>query len=820
MTSQYSPQSLETAIQKIWDEEKTFHVTEDSSKEKFYCLSMFAYPSGNLHMGHVRNYTIGDVISRYQRMLGKNVMQPMGYDAFGLPAENAAIKNNTAPAKWTYENMKYMTNQFKQLGLAYDWSRELATCDPKYYKWEQLIFTKLLEKGLVYRKDSTVNWDPVDQTVLANEQVDSEGRGWRSGALVEKKNIQQWFMKITAYAEELLSEIDSLDGWPESVKTMQRNWIGKSKGIELDFEVEDYDDKLSVYTTRPDTLFGVSYLAVAPEHPLALYAVEKKPELQSFLDDCKKEQSNEAAMATMEKKGQFSGFYAVHPFTGEKVPIWIANFVLFSYGTGAVMAVPAHDLRDWDFAKKYSIAINQVIEPLDGSNIDVSEDAYIEKGRLINSAQFNGMIFDESFTAIKQELERRNIGKQQINYRLRDWGVSRQRYWGCPIPIIYCDDCGAVSVPEKDLPVKLPENVIFDEKGSSPIKQMPEFYNIACPKCGKDAKRETDTFDTFMDSSWYFARFANPNNKETILDETANYWLPVDQYVGGIEHAILHLLYARFYHKLLRDLGYVTSDEPFTNLLTQGMVLKDGAKMSKSKGNTVDPKGLIEKYGADTVRLFSMFAAPPEHSLEWSDEGVDGSYRYLKRIWQNISDFAENKGKIITIKQNDLTTEQKSMRCKTHETIKKVSEDFGVRKIFNTAIAACMELTNALIKFKDESKNGIALSNEGWSAIVKMLAPIVPHITQELWRKLGNDGLIVDVSWVEADENAMIKDEIQMMIQVNGKLRAKINIAVNATKDEIKAFALADENVKRFSEGKEVRKVIVVPGRLVNIVVT
>ena len=818
MTNPYNPQNIEKAIQKVWDEEKTFHVSEDSSKEKFYCLSMFAYPSGNLHMGHVRNYTIGDVISRYQRMLGKNVMQPMGYDAFGLPAENAAIKNNTAPAKWTYENMEYMTNQFKQLGLAYDWSRELATCDPKYYKWEQLIFTQLLEKGLVYRKDATVNWDPVDQTVLANEQV-IDGRGWRSGAIVEKKTIPQWSMKITAYAEELLAELDNMPGWPESVKTMQRNWIGKSRGLEVDFKVENYDETLSVYTTRPDTLFGVSYLAVAPEHALALKAVESHPELQSFLDDCKQEQSNEAAMATMEKKGKFSGFYAIHPLTGKQVPVWIANFVLFSYGTGAVMAVPAHDLRDWDFAQKYDIEINQVIKPIDGSEIDVSKGAYIEKGLLINSGQFDGMNFEESFTAIKKELENKGIGKEQINYRLRDWGVSRQRYWGCPIPVIYCDDCGTVLVPEKDLPVQLPEDVVFDENGGSPIKQMPEFFNTPCPSCGKGATRETDTFDTFMDSSWYFARFANPHNEEAILDEKANYWLPVDQYVGGIEHAILHLLYARFYHKLLRDLGYVTSDEPFDNLLTQGMVLKDGAKMSKSKGNTVDPKELIEKYGADTVRLFSMFAAPPEHSLEWSDEGVEGSYRYLKRIWQNVSDFAVNNDATNQVNHNDLSSEQKAIRCKIHETIKKVSDDFGVRKIFNTAIAACMELTNALVKFKDNSENGKAICHEGWSVIVKMLAPIVPHITQSLWEQLGNNGLIVDVSWPSYDKKVMVKDEIQMMIQVNGKLRAKINVSVNASKQEIEAMALADENVNKFSQGKQVRKVIVVPGRLVNIVV-
>lgn len=817
MSSEYNPQILEKAIQKVWDEEKTFEVKADTSKEKFYCLSMFAYPSGHLHMGHVRNYTIGDVISRYQRMLGKNVMQPMGYDAFGLPAENAAIKNKTAPAKWTYENMDYMTHQFKQLGLAYDWSRELATCDPKYYKWEQLIFTKLMDKGLVYRKDATVNWDPVDQTVLANEQV-IDGRGWRSGALVEKKTIPQWSMKITAYAEELLTEIDNLDGWPESVKTMQRNWIGKSKGIELDFEIEGFD-KLSVYTTRPDTLFGVSYLAVAPEHPLSLKAVEKNPDLQDFLEACKKEQSNEAAMATMEKKGQFSGFYAIHPFTQQKIPVWIANFVLFSYGTGAVMAVPAHDLRDWDFAQKYDIDIKQVIEPIDGGDIDVQLAAYVEKGRLINSAQFNGLNFDESFASIKAELEKNKIGKEQINYRLRDWGVSRQRYWGCPIPVIYCEDCGTVPVPESDLPVVLPEDVVFDENGGSPIKQMPEFYTVDCPKCGKDAKRETDTFDTFMESSWYYARYANPHNDESILDEEANYWLPVDQYVGGIEHAILHLLYARFYHKLLRDLGYVNSDEPFTNLLTQGMVLKDGAKMSKSKGNTVDPQELINQYGADTVRLFSMFAAPPEHSLEWSDEGVEGSFRYLNRIWLNITHFIDKNNETKAINQNDLTTDQKAVRLKIHETIKKVSDDFGLRKVFNTAIAACMELTNTLVKFKDESENGQAVLNEGWQAIVKMLAPIAPHITQELWTRFGHTGLIVDVSWPVADKAALVKDELQLMVQVNGKLRAKINVAADADKDSIERTALADENVQKFTCDKQIRKVIVVPGRLVNIVV-
>ena len=817
MSAEYNPQVLEKAIQKVWRDEKTFEVTEDSSKEKFYCLSMFAYPSGNLHMGHVRNYTIGDVITRYQRMLGKNVLQPMGFDAFGLPAENAAIKNKTAPAKWTYANMDYMADQFEQMGLAYDWSRRLATCDPKYYKWEQLIFTKLMEKGLVYRKDSTVNWDPVDQTVLANEQV-IDGRGWRSGAIVEKKTIPQWFMKITHYADELLSEIDNLEGWPDSVKTMQRNWIGKSKGIELDFEVEDFG-KVSVYTTRPDTLFGVSYLAVAPEHPLAQKAVENNAELQTFLDNCKKEQSNEAAMATMEKKGKFSGFYAVHPLTGDKVPVWIANFVLFSYGTGAVMAVPAHDQRDWEFATKYNLEIKQVIESTNGDEVDLSKEAYVEKGKLINSENFDGMDFQQFFEAIKNELETRGIGKEQINFRLRDWGVSRQRYWGCPIPVIYCDDCGTVAVPENDLPVMLPEEVEFDEKGGSPIKQMPEFYQTTCPSCQKPAKRETDTFDTFMESSWYYARFANPHNDESILDDSADYWLPVDQYIGGIEHAILHLLYARFYHKILRDLGYVKSDEPFTNLLTQGMVLKDGAKMSKSKGNTVDPQDLIDKYGADTVRLFSMFAAPPEHSLEWSDEGVEGSFRYLNKIWTNITNFVETGKKTTEFVQDDLTSEQKAMRLKTHETIKKVSDDYGKRMVFNTAIAACMELTNALVKFDDSSDAGKAVSNEGWEAIIKMLSPIAPHITQELWYQLGHKELLVDVSWPQVDEKALVRDEIQLMVQVNGKLRGKIDVSADADKETIESTALADENVQRFTEGFQIRKIIVVPGRLVNIVV-
>jgi leucyl-tRNA synthetase len=816
--SAYQPETIEKAVQQRWAENNTFHAADDDPRPRYYCLSMFPYPSGQLHMGHVRNYTIGDVISRYQRMQGKNVLQPIGYDAFGLPAENAAIKHKTAPAKWTRENMAYMSQQFKRLGFAFDWDRELATCDPEYYRWEQWLFTRLMKKGLVYRKDAIVNWDPVDQTVLANEQV-IDGRGWRSGALVERKVIPQWFMKITDYADELLEGLDKLDGWPESVKTMQRNWIGKSRGLELDFAVEGLEQPVTVYTTRPDTLYGVSYLAVAPEHALAQKAVAANPELQAFIDECTKAQVNEAAMATMEKKGQFSGFYATHPLTGEKIPVWIANFVLAGYGTGAVMAVPGHDQRDWEFAKKYDLPIKQVIQPVDGSTVDLEKGAFTEKGVLCHSGEYSGLTSEQAFDALAEHFAQNGSGRVQTNYRLRDWGVSRQRYWGCPIPVIYCDDCGAVPVPEEQLPVVLPEEVEFDESGGSPLKKMPEFYETTCPECGRAATRETDTFDTFMESSWYYARYTCPDNREAMLDQRANQWLPVDQYIGGIEHAILHLLYARFYHKLLRDEGLVESDEPFTRLLTQGMVLKDGAKMSKSKGNTVDPQALIDRFGADTVRLFSLFAAPPEQSLEWSDAGVEGAHRYLNRLWHAVhAHAARTGGKPPSLVAGALTEAQKDMRRKVHETIRKMGEDVGQRKTFNTAIAAAMELTNALNRFDDSSANGLAVADEGWRALVLMLSPMAPHITQRLFEILGGEGLVVDQPWPQYDAEALKQDTIELVVQVNGKVRGKVAVPADLDRGGIEEQVMQLENVQRFIDGKTVRKVIVVPGRLVNVV--
>ncbi len=810
----YNPQQVELHAQKLWETHKSFEVKADDSREKYYCLSMFPYPSGKLHMGHVRNYTLSEVIARYQKMQGKNVLQPIGYDAFGLPAENAAIKHKKAPAEWTYANMQEMTAQFKRLGFAFDWSRELATCQPDYYRWEQWMFVQLFEQGLVYRKDSVVNWDPVDQTVLANEQV-IDGKGWRSGAEVIRKTIPQWFLKITDYAEELLESLDHMPGWPDSVKTMQRNWIGKSKGLELDFQVENFG-QISIYTTRPDTLYGVSYMAVAPEHPLALQAAENNPEMATFLQQCAKEQSNEAAMATMEKKGMYTGLDATHPLTGKKVPVWVANFVLMTYGTGAVMAVPGHDQRDFEFAQKYGLPITQVID----AEGDLSTAAITEKGVLINSETFNGMDFTQAFEAMAKQFKADGTGRVQINYRLRDWGVSRQRYWGCPIPIIYCDDCGAVAVPAEQLPVVLPENVEFDETGGSPIKRMPEFYATSCPKCAAPAKRETDTFDTFMESSWYYARYTCPQYSGGMLSEEADHWLPVDQYIGGIEHAILHLLYARFYHKVLRDQGLVKSDEPFVNLLTQGMVLKDGAKMSKSKGNTVDPQDLIEQYGADTVRLFSMFAAPPEQSLEWSDEGVEGAARYLNRLWFQVTTFNEAAAGQVFSLTGELDKAQQAMRLKVHQTIEKVTQDIGVRQTFNTAIAAMMELTNGISKFNDDSNNGMAIRQEAWSSLVKMISPFAPHMAQALWAAMGHSTILCDEMWPKVDPAALIQDEIEMVVQVNGKLRAKLSVAADASKAEIEALALADENVQKFVADKTIRKVIVVPNRLINVVVS
>jgi leucyl-tRNA synthetase len=814
MNESYNPIDIEKQAQQSWEDGKVFEVNEDDGREKFYCLAMFPYPSGRLHMGHVRNYTIGDVISRYQRMLGKNVLQPMGWDAFGLPAENAAIKNNVPPAAWTYENIDYMRDQLKRLGFGYDWSREIATCHPDYYRWEQWLFTKLYEKGLVYKKTSAVNWCPHDLTVLANEQV-IDGCCWRCDTKVERKEIPQWFMRITDYAEELLDDLDKLDGWPEAVRTMQRNWIGRSTGVEMSFAVAGRDEALDIYTTRPDTLMGVTYVAVAAEHPLALDAAKSNPELAAFIDECKTMETAEAAMETMEKRGMATGLEAVHPVSGDSVPIMVANFVLMGYGTGAVMAVPAHDQRDFEFAQKYGLPIRQVIHPADGADVDVAEAAFTDKGVLKDSGQFSDLSSEQAFDAIADYLEQNGKGRRQVNFRLRDWGVSRQRYWGAPIPIINCPTCGEVPVPESDLPVKLPEDVEFDGVGS-PIKKMPSFYQTTCPTCGGKAERETDTFDTFFESSWYYARYTCRDNNEAMLDERADYWLPVDQYVGGIEHAILHLLYARFFNKLMRDVGLVKNDEPIKNLLTQGMVLKDGAKMSKSKGNTVDPHEMIERYGADTVRLFMMFASPPEQSLEWSDSGIDGAHRFVKKLWRMAMTHIE-AGEVPALDTNALNEEQKDARRKLHETINKVSDDVGRRFTFNTAIAAVMELMNELGKL-DDSEQSRAVMQEAMEAVVLMLAPIVPHITHSLWHKLGKAGMVLDADWPQADESALKQDAIPMVVQVNGKLRAHITVPVDASKDAVEAIAMADENVTRNIEGKTVRKVIVVPKKLVNIV--
>ncbi len=820
MQENYQPLEIEQDVQAAWEASGVFNASESSTnnaQEKYYCLSMFPYPSGKLHMGHVRNYTIGDVISRYQRMLGKNVLQPMGWDAFGLPAENAAMQHGVHPADWTYQNIDYMRDQLKQLGFGYDWSRELATCDPDYYKWEQWFFLKLLDKGLVYKKTAPVNWCPKDMTVLANEQV-IDGCCWRCDTKVERKELAQWFLKITAYADELLSSLESLEGWPEQVKTMQANWIGRSEGVEIDFPVPEIAVPLRIYTTRPDTLMGVTYLAVAAEHPLALKAAENDTLIADFINSCKMMETSEAAMETMEKRGIDSGVKALHPLTGELVPVWIANFVLMGYGTGAVMAVPAHDQRDYEFATKYGIAIKQVIFSNNPTvEIDCSEQAYTAKGLLRNSGEFNGLSSEAAFVAISETLEKSQKGLRKVNFRLRDWGVSRQRYWGAPIPVIYCDDCGTVPVPEKDLPVTLPRDVVLDGS-QSPLVAHPTFSRVACPSCGKEARRETDTFDTFMESSWYFARFAS-SKADSMLDASAKYWLPVDHYIGGIEHAILHLLYARFYTKLLRDEGLLVCDEPFKKLLTQGMVLKDGSKMSKSKGNTVDPQGLIAQYGADTVRLFIMFAAPPEQSLEWSDSGVEGAFRFLKRLWKQAYLHIQSDSTIALLDKASLTDEQRTFRRQVHQTIQKVSHDMGERIIFNTAIAANMELVNSLAKFTDTSDNGKAIRQEALEAIVLMLAPMVPHICHQLWRDLGYKQDVVSASWPKVDSAALEQDTIDLVIQVNGKLRSKISVSPTATSEEVQALALNDEHALRFIDGKPIRKVIVVPNKLVNIVV-
>ncbi len=857
MQDQYIPSEIESSVQQFWAENKVFKAVVDSNREKFYCLSMFPYPSGRLHMGHVRNYTIGDVISRYQRMQGKNVMQPMGWDAFGLPAENAAIKNNTAPGKWTDENIAYMKGQLNSLGFGYDWDRELATCKPEYYRWEQWFFTKLVDKGLAYKKVSAVNWCPNDQTVLANEQV-IDNCCWRCDTPIERKEIPQWFIRITDYAEELLNDLDQLDEWPDQVRAMQRNWIGKSQGVELHFGIKDREDTLEVYTTRPDTLMGVSYVAVAAGHPLASEAAQGNAELTAFIEECKLGGTAEVDLATIEKKGCATGLTAIHPITGKEVPIWVANFVLMDYGTGAVMAVPAHDQRDFEFAQKYGLDINQVIEPANGEEIDLAKEAFTEKGKLVNSGEFDGLEFEAAFDAIAKHLEAAGKGKVTTNYRLRDWGVSRQRYWGTPVPMINKQNGEQVPTPEDMLPVVLPTDVVMDGV-NSPIKNNPEFENIEFN--GEPAFRETDTFDTFMESSWYYARYCSPTDDMHMVNpEEANYWLPVDQYIGGIEHAILHLLYARFFHKLLRDTGLVQGDEPFKSLLCQGMVLADAfsytndngskewvnpsdveverdekgrlvkasfegkelkhegmIKMSKSKNNGVDPQEAIDVYGADVVRLYTMFAAPPEQSLEWSNAGVQGAQKFLQRVWRLAAELI-NGGDIAALNKDGLNDEQKAARRKIHETIQKVSDDIARRNAFNTAIAAVMELTNTLLKLNKEDAQNRAVLKEGLVAMVKMLAPIAPHMSHVLWKELGNDDLVLDAPWPVVDESALVRDSITIVAQVNGKVRSKLEVPANIEKDEAIALAKADANVQKFLEGNTVRKEIYVPGKLVNIV--
>ncbi|MBF1226727.1 MAG: leucine--tRNA ligase [Haemophilus parainfluenzae] len=859
MQQHYRPDLIEPAVQQYWAENKVFKAIKDTSKEKYYCLSMFPYPSGRLHMGHVRNYTIGDVVSRYQRMNGKNVLQPIGWDAFGLPAEGAAIKNKTAPAKWTYENIEYMKKQLKMLGFGYDWDREIATCRPEYYKWEQWFFTELYKKGLVYKKTSTVNWCPNDETVLANEQV-HEGCCWRCDTPVEQKEIPQWFIKITDYAEQLLGGLDQLPQWPDMVKTMQRNWIGRSEGVEITFDVADTAEKVSVYTTRPDTFYGVSYLGIAAAHPLAELAAEKNPQLAEFIREAKNAKVAEADLATMEKKGMATGLFAIHPLTGEKLPIWVANFVLMHYGTGAVMAVPAHDQRDFEFAQKYNLPIKQVIAPLADEEIDLTKQAFVEHGKLVNSAEFDGLDFDAAFNGIADKLEKLGVGKRQVNYRLRDWGVSRQRYWGAPIPMLTLANGETVPAPIEDLPIILPEDVVMDGV-KSPIKADPNWAKTTFN--GEPALKETDTFDTFMESSWYYARYTSPSYAEGMLDkEEANYWLPVDQYIGGIEHATMHLLYFRFFHKLLRDAGFVTSDEPAQKLLCQGMVLADAfyytsptneriwvsptqvtlerdekgriikatdpegrelvhtgmTKMSKSKNNGIDPQEMVEKYGADTVRLFMMFASPAEMTLEWQESGVEGAKRFLGRVWNLVYEYSQNPAKT-ALDVTALSADQKALRRDVHKTIAKVSDDIGRRQTFNTAIAAVMELMNKLTRAPLESEQDRAVMAEALSAVVRMLYPITPHICFELWKALGNESNIDHAEWVKADEAAMVEDEKLIVVQVNGKVRGKVTVAADADEETVKTVAFADENVKKFTDNTQIVKVIYVPGKLLNVVV-
>lgn len=828
-SNEYDARTIEAQAQAYWNETRCFEADDAAAAAdgdgKFYCLSMFMYPSGQMHMGHVRCYTLGDVIARYNRLKGKNVLQPVGWDAFGLPAENAAIQRNVPPAKWTYENIDTMRAQFKRLGFAIDWSREFATCDPGYYRWEQWMFNRLFRKGLVERKTTVVNWDPVDQTVLANEQVEN-GRGWRSGALIERREMPQWTLKITAYADELLDELDRMDGWPENVRAMQRNWIGRSHGVEIRFDVRGEGvaegEQLAVYTTRPDTLMGCTYVAVAAEHPLAQLASERDPELAAFREECRQVKAAEEELATMEKLGRATDLVAIHPLTGAELPVYVANFVLMEYGSGAVMAVPGHDQRDWEFARKYELPIAQVVAPKDGSDeaCDIDAAAYVSKdGVLVNSGPFDGLAFDAGFDAIAEALVTRGAGERQTNYRLRDWGVSRQRYWGCPIPMILCPTCGPVPVPDDQLPVELPTDVTF--KGvSSPLKgpDFAEWRKVCCPECGGEAERETDTFDTFMESSWYYARYACADNDEVMLDARARQWCPVDQYVGGIEHAVLHLLYSRFYHKLLRDEGLVVGDEPFKRLLLLGMVNKDGKKMSKSAGNVVTPDELVDQFGADATRTFMMFGAPPDQTVEWSSSGVEGSVRFLKRLHGQATELMAG-GAVPALEPGALDEGLKSLRRKAHETVAKADDDFGRRQAFNTVVSAVMELSNEIGRCADNSPSGRAVRHEALTLATLVLSPIAPHLCHALWNLLGHEGALVDARWPEVDASALARDSVQMVVQVNGKVRSRVEAPAGADEDTVKAIALAEANVQRFIEGKTVRKVIHVPDRLLNIVV-
>lgn len=821
MEEHYHPQKIEEAVQRLWEERNCFKAVEAVNQEKFYCLTMFPYPSGRLHIGHARVYAIGDVISRYHRMLGKNVMQPMGWDAFGLPAENAAIKHGIPPAEWTYKNIDFMRNQMKRLGFGYDWSREITTCSPTYYRWEQWFFLKLFEKGLVYKKNAEVNWDPVDQTVLANEQV-VDGRGWRSGALVERREIPQWFFKITDYAEELLNDIDTLEHWPDQVKTMQRHWIGRSEGVEVIFSTEESD--LAIYTTRPDTLFGVTYIAVAPQHPLAKQAAQQNPKIRAFLDECKNIKMAEAEIATMEKRGVSLGMHAIHPITQQAIPIWVANFVLMEYGSGAIMAVPAHDQRDYEFAKQYELPIKPVITPTDQSVWDFSKGAYTHPGELIDSMQFTGLFSKVASEQIVTLLENHGKGKRKINYRLRDWSISRQRYWGAPIPIINCETCGPVAVPEEDLPIVLPEDVKFTGV-TSPLKSTSSFYETTCPTCKKPAHRETDTFDTFFESSWYYARFACKKQDEMMLDGRANYWVPVDQYIGGVEHAVLHLLYARFIHKALRDLGLLNSDEPFLRLLTQGHVLNDGTKMSKSKGNIVDPDTLIDRLGADTVRLFIIFAAPPEQSLEWSDSGVEGAHRFLKRLWayayENREIISKQNHKPEDINLDELDPQYRDILRQIYEILDQTKFDYE-RLQLNTVVSGCMKLLNILTKTTEteHTKQYAFIIHKGMSFLLRLLAPIAPHITHQLWHDLHYKGLLLQAPWPKGNAAALKADTIELVVQINGKLRTRVKVSALADEKAIHETVLLDAKVQQSVTGKVIKKMIIVPGRLVNIVVT